>query len=177
MTLHADALAVLRGWTAPDPGQEELRQRYVSHLERHPDGLARSCRPDHVTASTVVLSADLTRTLLTLHPKAGRWFQVGGHCEADDATLVGAAQREAREETGLVGLRFDPVPVHLSAHEVPFCGGPGSHHLDVRFRAIAPPDAEPVISEESLDLRWWPVDDLPDPELEPMLRLATSSPR
>ena len=105
MTLHADALAVLRAWDPPDPGQTALRDRYVAHLADHPDGLARGCYPDHLTASTVVLSADGTRVLLTLHAKAQRWFQFGGHCEPGDHTLAGAAEREAVEESGIAGLR------------------------------------------------------------------------
>ena len=93
--LHADALALLRGWVAPDAGQEQVRRDYVQHLELHPDGLRRDCFPDHVTASTLVVSADRTRVLLTLHAKANAWFQMGGHCEPADRTLAGAAQREA----------------------------------------------------------------------------------
>ena len=170
MTLHADALAVLTGWRAPGRAQETLRQRYVEHLLAHPDGLDRSCRPDHLTASTLVLDADHGTALLTLHAKARAWFQLGGHCEPGDTTLAGAALREATEESGLAGLRLDPVPVQLSEHAVPFCGPDGSprpvHHLDVRFVAVAPPGAVHAVSEESLDLRWWPLDALPDPEAD-----------
>lgn len=170
MTLHADALAVLEGWRAPHDEQERLRVRYVEHLRAHPDGLTRGCRPDHVTASTLVLNAAGDGVLLTLHAKARAWFQFGGHCEPGDATLAGAALREATEESGLTGLVLDPVPVQLSEHAVPFCGpdapGPTVHHLDVRFVAIAPPDAEHAVSEESLDVRWWPVDALPAPEAD-----------
>lgn len=175
MSLHADALAVLSAWPAPSPDQERLRARYVEHLARHPDGMTRDCRPDHLTASTLVLDADASRVLLTLHAKAARWFQLGGHCEPGDRTLAGAATREATEESGLVGLRLDPVPVQLSEHAVPFCGPAGDvHHLDVRFVAVAPAGAEHSVSEESLDVRWWPVEALPDPEpgLVELVRLA-----
>src|SRR5262249_4894786 len=113
VSLPADALAVLRRWRAPSTAQERLRERYVDHLAAHPDGLTRGCYPDHLTASTLVLSADLERVLLTLHAKAGRWFQFGGHCEAGDDSLVGAAAREAAEESGLTDLALDPVPVQL----------------------------------------------------------------
>lgn len=185
--LHRDALTVLRSWRAPDAEQEQARRRYVAHLEAHPDGLSRSCRPDHLTASTLVLSDDGQHVLLTLHAKAERWFQLGGHCEPGDDLLHEAASREAREESGVPGLRLDPAPVQLSEHAVPFCRDPSAgpevpapdgrttvHHLDVRFLAIAPPGSVPTVSEESLDVRWWPADALPDPDpdLVDLVRLA-----
>jgi 8-oxo-dGTP pyrophosphatase MutT (NUDIX family) len=178
VTLHADALALLEGWRAPYDGQEQLRRRYVDHLRSHPDGMTRGCRPDHLTASTLVLNAEGDAVLLTLHAKAREWFQFGGHCEAGDATLAGAALREATEESGLAGLELDPEPVQLSEHAVPFCGPAGDvHHLDVRFVAVAPPGAEHAVSEESLDVRWWPVDALPDPESDLVELVALSRAR
>jgi 8-oxo-dGTP pyrophosphatase MutT (NUDIX family) len=175
VSLHDDALSTLTGWSAPHPAQEALRERYVAHLRAHPDGMTRGCRPDHVTASTLVLDADRSAVLLTLHAKAHAWFQLGGHCEPGDATLAGAALREATEESGVAGLALDPVPVQLSEHAVPFCGDAGGvHHLDVRFVAVAPAGAEHAVSEESLDVRWWPVDALPDaqPDLVELVALA-----
>lgn len=182
MSLHADALAVLSGWSAPDAGQAALRERYLTHLHAHPDAMRREGRPDHLTASTLVLSDDGERVLLTLHAKARRWFQLGGHCEAGDPSLAAAALREATEESGLASLRLDPVPVQLSAHAVPFCGGTPDrpvHHLDVRFVAVATAHEQHVVSEESLDVRWWPADALPEPEadLVDLVRLARARQR
>ena len=171
--LHNDALTVLRAWSPPDPDQGRLRQEYVDHLLREPDGLSRDCRPDHLTAGALVFSADLRHVLLTLHAKAHAWFHLGGHCEPEDTTLVGAALREATEESGMGGLQLDPVPVQLDRHEVRFCGpGPDAvRHLDVRFVACAPAGAEHAVSAESLDVRWWPVDALP-PEAEDLPALV-----
>ncbi len=116
-----------------------------------------------------MVDAEGSSVLLTLHGKAGQWFQLGGHTEPGDLTLAGAALREATEEGGIPSLSLDPVPVQLDAHEVPFCGGrPGTRHLDVRFLAVAPPGARAEISSESAELRWWPVDALPSDE--PSLR-------
>ncbi len=165
--LHDDALATLRGWTAPDAGQEALRTSYVGHLERNRDGTRRSCFPDHLTAGTVVLSPALDTVLLNLHRKAGRWFAFGGHTEPGDDSLAAAARREAVEESGISDLRFDPDPVHLDRHEVGFCDPRGTvRHLDVRYCAVAPEGSEHAASAESLDVRWWPVDALPDLEAE-----------
>ncbi|MFJ3406345.1 NUDIX domain-containing protein [Promicromonospora sp. NPDC090134] len=182
-SLHADALATLRSWSGPTPEQERLRARYVVHLEAHDDGVFRASVPDHLTASTLVLSHDGARALLTLHAKARRWFQLGGHLEAGDVSLADAAAREAREESGIAGLVLDAVPVHLDEHVVPFCrpgtGDPARpvHHLDVRFVAVAAPGAETAVSDESLDLRWWSVDELPEPELTELVMLARARTR
>lgn len=173
--LHADALHLLSGWNAPDAGQAALRERYVRHLRQHPHGLDRDCRPDHLTASTLVLSDDGEHVLLTLHAKANAWFQFGGHCEPADATLAGAALREASEESGITGLVLDPRPLQLSEHAVPFCGDDGDvHHLDVRFLAVVPASAGTAVSAESLEVRWWPVTALPtdEPGLVDLVRLG-----
>ena len=173
MSLRDDALAVLGSWRAPTDAQAVLQQRYVDYLGAHPSGVLREDRPHHLTASTLVLSADASAVLLTLHAKAQRWFQLGGHVETDDTSLLGAATREATEESGLAGLAFDPVPVQLSDHEVPFCGE-GVHHYDVRFIAVAPEGAVPEVSDESLDVRWFPITSLPteDPDMLELVELS-----
>ena len=173
--LHADALRTLRAWSPPGPEQGRLRERYVAHLLARHDGLARSCLPDHLTASTLVLDTAGDRVLLTLHAKSGSWFQLGGHLEPGDTTLAGGALREAVEESGLAeaDLALDPVPVVLDAHAVPFCGTGGTtHHLDVMFVATARDGVTHAASDESLDVAWWPIDDLPNPELRPFVELA-----
>jgi 8-oxo-dGTP pyrophosphatase MutT (NUDIX family) len=166
------ALATLRAWRAPDARQEQLRTRYVDHLEAHVDGADRRCPGAHVTAGALVLSADRDVVLLTLHAKARQWFHLGGHCEPRDGSLAATALREATEESGLDGLVLDPEPLHLDEHVVGFCGEHASvRHLDVRFLAVAPEGAVPVVSDESIDVRWWPVDALPTESAE-MRRLV-----
>lgn len=161
--LHADARRALEGWAAPDEAQEAHRRRFLTHLGEHGDGMWRSCFPAHLTAGALVLSADGTRVLLNLHRKARRWFAFGGHCEPCDSTVAGVAGREALEESGVADLRLDPVPVQLDEHAVEFCDRRGTvAHLDVRFLAVAPDDAGHEASQESLDVRWWSVDALPE---------------
>ncbi len=175
MSLHADAVDVLAHWQAPDAEQERLRLTYAVHLAEHSDGVWRSCLPAHLTAGALVLSHDRRHVLLNLHRKARRWFHFGGHLEQADLTLAGAALREGTEESGLRGLVVEADPLHLSRHSVDFCDPPRRvDHLDVRFLALLGGDSTPVVSEESLDVRWWPVDQLPtdEPDMVEMIGLA-----
>lgn len=160
-SLHASARGSLGAFVAPSTSQDALRHTVVAFLDAREDACLRACTPGHVTASALVLDADATHVLLTLHPRVGRWIQLGGHCEPSDDTLVDAALREAREESGLDELTIDPEVLHLDTHPITCSGGVPTHHLDVRFLLRAAPGARIVRSDESDDLRWWPVDALP----------------
>ncbi|MEV8375635.1 NUDIX domain-containing protein [Kribbella sp. NPDC056861] len=161
MTLHEDATEVLTRWTPPDPEQAELREHYLKYLASHEDGMRRSSRPEHLTASALVVDPAAPRVLLTLHGVVNRWLQLGGHCEPGDLTLSGAALREASEESGLRGLVIDPEPLQLSRHELTAGGCRGVFHLDVQFRVTAAAGTEYVVSEESHDLAWFDAGELP----------------
>jgi 8-oxo-dGTP pyrophosphatase MutT (NUDIX family) len=171
--LHADALRALTGWAAPDDPQERLRTAYVEHLRTHDDGMLRDCVPAHLTASALVLDHAGERVLLTLHRKGGFWGQLGGHCEPQDATLAAAALREATEESGIAGLRLvGDAPVDLDRHALSTAFGTCGEHLDVRYAVVAPPGAEPVVSEESDDLAWFPAGALPPAAVDDLGRLV-----
>lgn len=156
---------MLSAWRAPDERQEGLRREHLGHLARCQDGMWRSCGAGHLTAGAAVLDHDGRRVLLTLHGKEGIWLQLGGHCEPGDATVASVAAREAAEESGIAHLTLLPGPLLLDRHSVRGCrvapDGPGTVHLDVQYAAIAPPGASEQISDESLDLRWFDVGDLP----------------
>ncbi|MGH3941687.1 MAG: NUDIX hydrolase [Pseudonocardiaceae bacterium] len=166
--VHADAIRVLSDWDPVALGQQALRTAFLGFLAARPDACARSCVPGHLTASAIVLSHDGTQVLLTLHPRIGRWVQLGGHCEEHDTGLVEAALREATEESGIPDLRIDPHPLHLDVHPITCSLGTPTRHFDVRFLLHAPPDATPVCSAESADLAWWPVHALP-PDVAPAI--------
>ena len=169
------AISTLLGWRAPTPEQAALRDEYVAHLRAHPDGLAKRCQPDHLTAGVLVISDDGARVLLNLHRKAQRWFAFGGHIEDSDASLAAAALREGVEESGIPDLVLDEAPVHLSLHAVPFCGADGlTRHLDVRYVARVPLETTASVSDESLALQWFPVDELPtdEPDMLELIELA-----
>ena len=125
------------------------------------DACLRECVPGHITASALVLDDTGGQVLLTLHPRLGRWVQLGGHCEDSDTDIVAAALREATEESGVDDLRITPDLAAINVHALTCSLGVPTRHLDLQFVAHAPPAAQIAISDESVDLRWWPIDGLP----------------
>lgn len=161
MSIRDSAIRILTGWRAPDPAQESLRHAVLAFVHGRPDACRRDCVPGHVTASALVLDDSGSRVLLTLHPRLGRWVQLGGHCDDADDDIVAAALREATEESGIAGLRISPELAAIHVHPVTCSLGVPTRHLDLQFVARAPAGAQIAISDESVDLRWWPVDSLP----------------
>lgn len=158
--LYEDTVRVLTGWDATP-----ARDRTLDLLADGPIAMTREHAPGHVTASTMILAED-GRLLLCLHGRLNMWMQVGGHCEPGDDSLVAAAAREAREESGIPDLVFDPVPIDLDIHPVPCRPTGQTRHFDVRFLAIAPPGAVERISDESAALGWFHPGALPSPLAE-----------
>lgn len=168
--LHADTVDVLGRWRPPTPHQEGLRDHYLARLAADSTATRRSCWPEHLTGSAVVLDPSLTRIAMVLHGKVNLWLQPGGHVEDGDARLIDTAVREAEEELGLSAL--EPLlrgPAVLDRHRAP-CQ-PGEHdgfHLDVCYALVATGSTDLAVSEESHDVAWFDVDHLPEPGADDM---------
>ncbi len=135
--------------------EEPFRQRMIALLDSVDDCFHRSCFPAHFTGSALVISADGAKALLNHHRKLDRWLQFGGHCDGEDDVL-GVAQREALEESGISGLILASAkPFDLDIHPIPAKEGEPAHeHYDVRYVLIAPENAQFTLSDESHELRW-----------------------
>lgn len=162
-------MEALKNWAATNFEQDALRHAVLAFLAARPDACERACVPGHITASALVLDHTGEHALLTLHPRVGRWVQLGGHCEDADTDILAAALREATEESGVTDLRLDPQLATVHVHPVTCSLGVPTRHLDLQFVAHAPAGAQIGISDESVDLRWWPVGALP-PDADDALR-------
>jgi 8-oxo-dGTP pyrophosphatase MutT (NUDIX family) len=162
VNVRRSAIEILTGWHAPRPALGALREAMLAFALGRPDSCRRECVPGHITGSALVVDSTGTRVLLTLHPRLGRWAQLGGHCEDADRNIVATAHREAVEESGIGDLTIDQELVAVHAHPITCSLGVPTRHLDMQFVAHAARDASIQRSDESLDLRWWPIDNLPE---------------
>ncbi|MDR0580731.1 MAG: NUDIX hydrolase [Holosporaceae bacterium] len=135
------------------------KAKMLEFLDSHEDCFERALSIGHFTGSCWIVNYDGTKFLLTLHKKAGRWLQLGGHADGDP-DLVRVSIKEAHEESGLRHIEllseeiFD-IGVHLTAE---YKGIPPHYHYDVRFLMRASNLHEDIkISAESDDLRWFDV--------------------
>ncbi len=165
------ARRLLEGYAAPDASQGAVRDEMLAFIAAHPaDAHKRSCVPGHLTASGLLIDHRAERALLTFHKKLGRWLQLGGHCDGD-ANLRGVALKECQEESGIEELCIDALPVDLDIHLIPARKGEPAHlHLDTRFIVHAAPGATEVLSDESLELRWFAPEQLGSIETDETLK-------
>lgn len=163
-------LNLLEAYRDRYPDELDTTDSFVDFVRTHDDCLHRTCVPGHVTASCWIVSPDRSQCLLTLHRKLGKWLQLGGHVDGEPEVWR-AALREAQEESGMQRFARDVEPLDLDIHPIPARGDEPEHlHLDVRFLLRVEPGQSLVVSDESLDLAWFPVDALPTDE-ESVVRL------
>ncbi len=98
--------------------------------------------------------------LLVRRADNGTWAPVTGIMDPGEEPAA-AAVRETREETG-VEIRIDRLAVVSSGHEVTHVNGDRAVYLDHAFACTWVAGEAYVADDESVDVRWWPIDALPE---------------
>lgn len=153
-----DLLASLQ--EVPQSGSRGAFLRFVTFAGDA--ALRRDGGPEHVTGSCFVFSPAFDRVLLCFHRKGKFWVQFGGHIESKDVSVAEAALRETREESGIGDLvLLSSAIVDLDRHDL-HAGFSCTAHWDIGFASTIDPNVEVAVSDESEDVRWFPIDELPD---------------
>ncbi len=161
-SLSPSASETLSRWTPTTGDERALHAEYLAFAADSDHTHRETSVAEHLTASSFVFSRDLDRVLLCHHRKGQFWVQLGGHIERDDDSLLDAALREAGEESGLERIEpLLPTPVDLNRHALSTRFGTCRVHWDIGFAFTADAAETPTTSDESEDVRWWPIDALP----------------
>jgi 8-oxo-dGTP pyrophosphatase MutT (NUDIX family) len=133
--------------------------RFLSLLRNFPNCYQRKQVTGHMTGSAWILNEDGREVLLIHHKKLDRWLQPGGHADGDE-NILQVATKEANEETGLKSLRLVRSEIFdIDIHQIPTHGEVKAHlHHDVRFLFTADRSEPLVLSEESNELAWMPME-------------------
>ncbi|MGO4259489.1 NUDIX hydrolase [Lysobacter sp. TAB13] len=168
LELLDEALQADRGPGGAAAGADGASQHAIAGAA---DPFMRERLAGHFTGGAWLIDRAGRRVLLTHHRKLGRWLQLGGHADGD-RDLAQVALREAEEESGLTDLSVDPDLFDVDRHWIPERREvPGHWHYDLRYVVRAGDNEDYVISEESLDLAWREIAELPeDPGTDDSMR-------
>ena len=137
-----------------DSHEQQMLADITAFVRAHEQFYSRALLIGHLTSSAWIVDETFSRALLLHHGKLNKWLQPGGHIE-DDADLLSASLREAREETG-VNVRPPSTTIFdVDVHEIPARPHEPAHfHYDIRFLLVADKTAPLIVTSESKDLAW-----------------------
>lgn len=111
-----------------------------------------------LNAATVLIIKD-DKILFQRRADNGKWGLIGGLVEMNE-TYEQAALREAREETGLK-VKLDSFLGIFHNHNMVWSNGDAAHVISAMFTASII-SGEPRIDEESYELRFLGIDEIPE---------------
>ncbi|MDG9677629.1 NUDIX domain-containing protein [Micromonospora parva] len=118
---------------------------------------------------SAVVRNDAGELLLGQRADDGRWSVISGFVEPGEQPAT-ALVREVREETGL-----DVAPVRMSSavsHPHTYPNGDRCEYLNLGFLCRLVAGTARVNDDESLDVRWFPLDRLPELDKHALLVIA-----
>lgn len=132
--------------------------RFESLLVNFQNCYQRSLITGHMTGSAWIVDVEGLSALLVHHKKLNKWLQPGGHADNEE-NIAAVAIKEAREETGLKSLKlYSPEIFDLDIHLIPAYKSIKAHfHHDIRFLFTADKNEPYMVSDESNELAWIPL--------------------
>ncbi len=152
-----DCAQAIASHTPFNPAEAESIAATLAFLEEHDRFWQRDNYVGHLTASAWVVNPAKSHVLLTHHRKFNCWLQVGGHVDEGDESLLAAALREAKEESGIQAI--EPLQANIfdiGHHPINTAKEPPHVHYDIRYLLVAR-TMDFVVSKESNDLAWVPL--------------------
>ena len=159
---------------------ENASTNMLDFYNKDGNSFSKDNKKGHFTGSAWIVSPDRSMVLMTHHRKLNMWLQLGGHADGLD-DLISVAIREAKEESGFDNFVLVSEKIFdLDIHKIPAISeGPIHLHYDVRFLLEADPkDNRIVVSDESHDVRWIPLDKIlsrnPEESMQRMVKKTSA---
>lgn len=165
-------LGQLKNYRPCDAGDSDTCIKVQDFVRSQQECFERSLTQGHITGSAWVIDPERKAVLLVEHRKLGKWLQPGGHADGE-SDVLNVARRELEEETGL-GEYFladgQKAIFDLDIHEIPPCRGVAAHlHYDVRFLFVSSVSCQVASNNESRQVKWVQLDELPNYNAEQSL--------
>jgi 8-oxo-dGTP pyrophosphatase MutT (NUDIX family) len=167
-------LNLLETYNPTDRNEQKMRNETIDFVHKNEGCFTRELLVGHITGSAWIVDKTHQNVLLIHHKKLNQWFQPGGHCDGD-SDVLNVAMKEANEETGLLDIKLLSKQIYdIDIHIIPQRKDvPAHYHYDVRFIFEADENQELIISEESNDLAWIPIEKMAEfNNSESMMRMA-----
>jgi 8-oxo-dGTP pyrophosphatase MutT (NUDIX family) len=112
-----------------------FKNQIIDFVRNHDDFISRKNIKGHLTSSAWVVNPQKDKVILIHHQGLDKWFQMGGHIEEYDTSILESALREAKEESGI--FEFKIVSDHIfdiDIHKIPKKNEIEAHlHYDIRM--------------------------------------------
>ena len=174
--MRMDFLTLLSAYEPHDEQEAADKAVMLDCIDRFDDVYLRTNLLCHVTASAWIANERRDRVLMIYHNIYDSWAWTGGHADGE-RDLLSVAIREAKEETGLLGVRpasdrlLSIETLTVNPHRKRGRFVPAHLHLNGTFLLIAD-DTEPlrVKADENSAVRWFAPDEAIEACSEPWMR-------
>ena len=158
-------LNLLKEYSPYDTTENEMHQALTRFVQENENCFDRTLQQGHITGSAWLVDKNREHVFFTHHKKLGQWFQPGGHSDGDPNTLA-VSMREASEESGIEDVFIQPVDntiFDIDIHTIPANKKDPEHlHYDIRFLLETDINHPLRISEESNEITWIAIEDIPN---------------
>ena len=151
---------------------EKQRQQLIEFLSNHTtkDFTDWNNFDGHIVASGFVYSLEDEKFLVLYHNDLKMYLYPGGHVDDNDNSILSAAEREVKEETGLVDFKLleltknKMVPIDIDTHRIGYnerLNLPEHFHFDFRYLFVIDKISDIHIdTEEMSDYKWIDINEL-----------------
>lgn len=170
--MKTSLLNILNEYLLLFPDEKQRQQQLIEFLSNHTtkDFTDWNNFDGHIVASGFVYSLEDEKFLVLYHNDLKMYLYPGGHVDDNDNSILSAAEREVKEETGLVDFKLleltknKMVPIDIDTHRIGYnerLNLPEHFHFDFRYLFVIDKISDIHIdTEEMSDYKWIDINEL-----------------